>query len=137
VNVIIDTGPIVSFLNKNDMHHQFVVSEMAELKPPFYTCEAVITECFFLLQRIPSGADTLIKLLNSGKIISTFSYQDHKADVHKLINKYSDIPMSFADACIVRIAEATKRANIFTLDNDFTIYRISGGNKLSLISPHN
>jgi len=118
------------------MHHQFVVSEMGELKSPFYTCEAVITECFFLLQRIPNGTDTLIKLLNSGKIISSFSYQDHKADVHNLINKYSDKPMSFADACMVRIAEATKRANIFTLDIDFTIYRTSGGKKLSLISPH-
>jgi uncharacterized protein len=43
--------------------------------------------------------------------------------------------MSFADACLVRMAEATESSRIFTLDSDYSIYRISKGKLFSLISP--
>jgi len=45
-----------------------------------------------------------------------------------LIRKYSDMPMDFADASIVLLAEDTGMRRILTIDSDFAVYRIKGKN---------
>ena len=52
-----------------------------------------------------------------------------------LHQKYSDRPMSFADACVVRMAEIHDRHAVFTLDSDFSVYRKYGKSPLTLIHP--
>ncbi|TVP98742.1 MAG: PIN domain-containing protein [Balneolaceae bacterium] len=135
MKILIDTGPIVAFLNKNDQFHSYVEQQMAAFPAPFYTCEAVITESFFLMSRIRDGANKLIELLTAQHIRIQSIYPEHQNAVHRRIQNYSNIPMSFADACLVQMAEDSDNSSIFTLDSDFLIYRTSGGNPLSLISP--
>lgn len=135
MSILIDTGPIIDFLDGNDAYHHFVEEEMKALNSPLYTCEAVITESFFLLQRIPQGVARLIELIESDKIRISFDYSAHLKRVHWFIKKYTNVPMSFADACLVHMAEATESSRIFTLDSDFAIYRTSKGKPYSLISP--
>lgn len=135
MSIFIDTGPIIAFLDRNDAHHDFVEEEMKVMNSPLYTCEAVITESFFLLQRIPKGIASLIELIESDKIKISFDYSAHFKRVHWFIKKYTNVPMSFADACLVRMAETAESSRIFTLDSDFSIYRTSRGKPFSLISP--
>jgi predicted nucleic acid-binding protein len=135
MNIIIDTGAIVALLDENDQYHSFVDHKMRELSPPFYSCEAVITESFFLLQRIPQGVKKLISLLETDKITIHLSYNKYSSNIHEIITKYANLPASFADACLVQIYEITRKAHIFTLDADFNIYRTPGGEPLSLITP--
>jgi len=135
MKILIDAGPIVAFLNKNDQHHPFVEKQMRNYPPPFYTCEAVVTESFFLMSRIPRGEDKLIELLETSHIQLETSYSNHSKQIHELIKKYSNIPMSFADACLVQMAENTDNKSVFTIDRDFQIYRLPNGNPISLISP--
>lgn len=61
--------------------------------------------------------------METGKIKIPSGYRNHVKNIHRLIKQYTYIPMSFADACLVHMAETTRRANIFTLDRDFTVYR--------------
>jgi predicted nucleic acid-binding protein len=64
-----------------------------------------------------------------------FSLQTEIEAVEKLIKKYADVPMDFADACLVRMSELTGNATVFTLDSDFHIYRKNGKKKIDLIIP--
>lgn len=50
--VLLDTGPLVAFLNKRDQYHSWTVSELASMAPTLLTCEAVLSESCFLLQRL-------------------------------------------------------------------------------------
>jgi predicted nucleic acid-binding protein len=135
MSILIDTGPIVAFLNKNDQHHAFVEQQMRKHSPPFFTCEAVLTESFFLMSRIPNGVEKLIELLETQHIRMKAVYNDHQSSVHHLIQTYSNVPMSLADACLVQMAESMDSGTVFTIDSDFQIYRLSNGNPISLISP--
>ena len=135
MSVVLDTGPLVALLNRKDTHYAWVVEQSGKLKPPFYSCEAVIAEAHFLLTRHPAGGGRLNQLVRSGKIDLSFSYAEHIDDVHRLMEKYADVPMSFADACVVRIAEVRRRSRVLTIDSDFKRYRKHRDRPLDLIAP--
>lgn len=131
---IVDTGPLVALLNRRDAYHLWSVKEAAKLKPPFFTCEAVMTEAHFLLQHVPLGTDQLHELVASGRLDLSFSYAAHHARIRELMGQYKDIPMSFADACLVCLNEQQK-GQVFTLDGDFRIYRKHRLGVLDLVIP--
>ncbi len=104
------------------------------LAPPFYACEAVLAEPHFLLGGINQGNRRLIDLLDSGKITCTSVAADHLDRAGELMLTYAKVPMSFADACLVCLAEQQDGA-VFTLDKDFRIYRKNQKDKLELLIP--
>ena len=108
---------------------------MAELPAPFITCEPVLTEAFFLLSRLPNGARYFFDLLGSGLLTVDFAVLNERESLQKLIQKYSDLPMSLADACIVRLAELHGNATVFTLDSHFRVYRKNGRQQIPLLMP--
>ena len=135
MKVILDSGPLVALLYRRDVHHRWTVQQIAELPRPFYTCEAVITESQHLLRNIPNGKQSFIALIDRSGMDLSFSYSIHRHRVDELILTYSDVPMSFADACLVCLAEQFKDAAIFTLDSDFRIYRKHRTQALQVIIP--
>ena len=135
MRAIIDTGPLVALLNRRDEHYAWMIEQSRSLKPPFYSCEAVIAEAHHLLARYPTGNRCLNQLVGSGKIDLSFSYADHADEVHRLMERYENVPMSFADACLVRLAEIHRRSQVLTIDSDFSIYRKHRNRSLELISP--
>jgi predicted nucleic acid-binding protein len=52
-----------------------------------------------------------------------------------LMRKYGDVPMSLADACLVRLAEIIPHSIVLTLDRDFTVYRKHGRQVIPLLIP--
>ena len=135
--VLVDSGPIVALLDRRDLHHQWVQRELANLHEPFVTCEAVLSEVFFLVSRIRHGNSTLIALLRDGLISTTadFSYEKESAEILRHLERYSNVPMSFADACLVRMCEIDNDAIVFTTDRDFLTYRRNRRQPIPLISP--
>jgi uncharacterized protein len=133
--VIIDTGPLVAFLVKEEKHHQWVAEQFEALPAPFLTCEAVLTETFFLLRKLPRGTASFFNLLDSGLLEVDFSILAERAALEKLVERYSNVPLSLADACLVRIAKLQPRTAVFTLDQDFHIYRKEGRQCIPLITP--
>lgn len=124
--VLLDTGPLVALLSAQEKHHGWVKEQLATLEPPLVTCEAVLSEACFLLGRTQRGPEPVIELLRRGALAVEFWLADEAEAVEKLLARYRTVPISLADACLVRMAETTPGATVLTFDRDFTIYRIHG-----------
>ncbi len=120
--VIVDTDAIVAVLSEEDSLHKVASAKFDELPKPFYTCEAVLSEACFLVKSSKRRREVL-KLFDQGVIKMAFSFNDEIARVAALMEKYSDVPMSFADACLVRMSEILTDSVVFSFDSDFRIYR--------------
>lgn len=132
---LIDAGPLYAYINRRDYYHDWAVEQVARLDTPFYTCEAVLSEVHFLLASTSDGSRRLIELLGRGVMDLSFSYADHFDRVNELMRAYENVPMSFADACLVRMAEVHPDGHIFTTDGDFHIYRKHGDASLAVLTP--
>ena len=133
--VILDTGPLVAYLDKREEHHAWAVGEFGKLSGAVVTCEAVITEACFLLAAQTRALDKIADYLRRGVIECRFDLQTHHSRVFALMRKYAGTPMSLADACLVCMAEDRPHSRVFTLDSDFEIYRLRGNKPLPLIAP--
>ena len=133
--VILDTGPLVAFINGRDRYHQWSVSQWAQIEPPLMTCEAVLSESCFLLRDTGKGALTVLELLKRGVLNLPFRIDDSFDQIKWLLQKYSDIPMALADACLVRMSELYINSQVLTLDNDFKIYRKNKRQVIPLLTP--
>jgi len=120
-NVLVDAGFLVALLNKRDTHRPWAVTQAQELPPPWRTCEAVLSEAYHLLGE--RGTPSLGAMLRRRVLIMTFALAEHVEAVTKLLEKYRNVPMSLADACLVRITETIADPLILTTDSDFQIYR--------------
>ncbi len=135
LRVIVDTGPLVAYLNKKDTYHDWTVTQLASLNPPLLTCESVISEACFLLRHYKNGSDNILKLLDRQLLSLPFKLENEIIPIKGLLNKYNNIPMSLADACLVRMSEQITGSVIFTLDGDFKIYRKNKRNIIPTIMP--
>ena len=101
---------------------------------PVVTCEAVLTETGFLLRKWPEALDLLLEHVERGRI-QVESLVDDAASIRKLLKKYRSTPMSYADACLVRLSEKLPKATVLTLDADFDVYRRLGRQVIPLLAP--
>ena len=92
-----------------------------------------MTEVFFLLG--PPSVATLSALLQRGELQVSFSFADHRNPVLALMHKYADVPMSFADACLVRMTEVSADPLLLTTDSGFRIYRRHGRQVVPCVLP--
>ncbi len=130
--VLIDTGPLVAAINAREGSHPWVNGQLQQIKQPMLTCEAVITEACFLLG---TKQGLLFNLMDAGVLEIEFSLKHDAKSICKLMDKYADVPMSLADACLVRMSEIHDGSRVFTLDGDFKIYRRNGRQTIPLITP--
>ncbi|MEW6666672.1 MAG: PIN domain-containing protein [Thermodesulfobacteriota bacterium] len=133
--VILDTGPLVAFLNRQDTYHNWSVAQWSEILPPMLTCEAVLSEACFLLRWQDKGREHIFELLRRKTIHIPFRMNENIAPLGDLMKKYDSIPMSLADACLVRMAELFDESSILTLDDDFTVYRKNKRQAIPLLAP--
>jgi predicted nucleic acid-binding protein len=133
--VIVDTGPLVAFLNRRDAWHAWAREQFEELDAPFETCEAVVAETAFLLRNHDGGSAALMALLTRRLVVCSFRLETSAQRVADLMGRYWNVPMSVADACLVRMSEEQPAAKLLTLDSDFRVYRKLGRQVIPLISP--
>ena len=135
--VIVDTGPIVALLDADEAHHEWARTQFAALGAPLLTCEAVLSEASFLLQRAGADQSLPVTLVGRGvlRVEHPIASEADALAVRGLIRRYRSVPMSFADACLVRLLEGTDNASIMTLDSDFRIYRQAGRRVIPLLMP--
>jgi predicted nucleic acid-binding protein len=133
--ILLDTGPLVTFLAAGTKHHDWVCEQWKRLRPPLLTCEPVLTEAAFLLKRDGREADPLFVLLERGVLQVSIDLSAQLTDVRVLMHRYRDRPMSLADACLVRMAELNPGGVIFTFDTDFRIYRRHGNKVIPVLIP--
>lgn len=132
-NVLVDAGFVVALLGSRDIYHEWAVTQASELPPPWSTCEAALSEAFHLLG--DRGIPSLGALLRRRALLVTFEFAENMEPIVKLIEKYSDIPMSLADACLVRMTETLANSIVLTTDRDFRIYRRHSRQVVPCVTP--
>ena len=135
VRTLIDTGPLVAALVESDAHYRWALEKFDELQPPFYTCEAVISEAQFLVEGFGGNSLTVLDFIIRGAIEIDFVLKEEVEPVRELQRKYRDLPMSLADACLVRMSELHSQSRVFTTDSDFRIYRRNRRQLIPLLAP--
>lgn len=133
--VLVDTGPLVSLLNRADRYHDWAKAQVEALSPPLVTCEAVLAETCYLLRGLPRAIRELLEWLEQGHVAIRFRLDHEAVAVSRLIDRYANVPMSLADACLVRMTEQYGSARVLTLDSDFRIYRKHGRQVVPTIMP--
>lgn len=134
-SVVVDTGPLVALLDRREKRHAWSVQHLEILPLPWITCEAVLTEAWHLLRSRPDIQDRLLECVVDGVLKVSFSLPQEVNSVRALREKFRDVPMSLADACLVRLAEIFPKSSVLTLDSDFHIYRKNGVEAIPLIFP--
>lgn len=132
---LVDTGPLVALLCADDSHHAWAVEQSKHAPSTVVTCDAVISESLFLLNRAGHRSDDFFELQDSGWLRSDFHCQAEYRTVRDLMRRYRDRPMSFADACLVRMAELTPDSSVWTLDQDFQVYKKNRRQSISVVGP--
>ncbi|MHC4470166.1 MAG: type II toxin-antitoxin system VapC family toxin [Planctomycetota bacterium] len=133
--ILLDTGPLVAFLNRRDTFHDWVSEFLTTVSPPLLTCEAVVTEACFILRRLEGGPRAALDLVARGIVRPTFRLEQEIEAVSSLVKRYADVPMSLADACLVRMTELERASKVLTLDRDFRIYRRNRRRVIPVIMP--
>ncbi len=135
-SVILDTSALIAFVRKQDRYHPWAVKAWQNIIPSMLTCESVISEVCFLLRNETIGLEAVFDMLKSNVINVPFSFNEEVTNVHSLMSRYNSVPMSFADACLVRMSELVVGSSIITLDSDFRIYRQHRDREIPVIMPN-
>lgn len=133
--VLLDTGPLVAFLNARDRYHVWSTRVFGGIPGPVFSCEAVLSEACFLLRRLKGGPEAVMKLVERGLVRIPFRIESEAGSVRRLLARYASVPMSLADACLVRMSEQSPESVVLTLDRDFRIYRRQGRNVVPTVMP--
>ena len=132
---LIDTGPLYALLDRRDQNHRWACSILPTLRPPVLTCDAVLSKTFFLLEEDLGPSRQLQAYLEKGVIVSSFASQPFIPQILDLMERYRNVPMAFADACLVCMIEQGQGNAIFTTDKDFRIYRQHKRRLIPLMAP--
>lgn len=132
--VILDTGPIVASFCRRDEHHLWARRVFAQVASGSLICEAVLTEACYLVAKEGVARAKVIEFLSHGRL-TPVSLSNELPAIRKLLDRYADAPMDFADACVVRLAELNSGLQVCTVDSQFRFFRQNGDQQISLIAP--
>ena len=136
IRAIVDAGPLVTFCDRRDSRHDWVVEVFQKIVGPLLTCEAVMAEALYLTRHRADMQDSLLAMVGEGLLSLPFALEREVENIRSLRRQYQNIPISLADACLVRLAEEFDGHHVCTFDTDFVIYRKRGKTPISLISPN-
>ena len=132
--ILVDTGPIVSLIKKNDRHHRSCVETAKGLQFGLVTCWAVVTEAAWLLRDHPGYIRRLYHQFEDGTFRLSPIDRSAFAWIQQFSSQYSNVSPQIADACLAYLAERDGYKTVFTLDRrDFGIFRLKGNRSLTII----
>lgn len=133
--ILLDTGPLIASLSKRDSLYLWAEEQIKRLPLPLLTCEAVITEACFLAYRTLGSGDSVLEFIQTGAVKLDFNLAAEVDPVKTLMSRYANVPMSLADACLVRMSELYQDSLVLTTDSDFTIYRRHKNQPIQTLMP--
>ena len=123
-DVLVDASALVALLDRDDAKHEQCVAALKRIREPLATVWPALTEAMHLLADTPHGPETLCDMV-ADAVVKLLPVDDTEMGrVKELMQKYRDLPMDFADAVLVRVAERDQLTQILTFDRDFEIYRL-------------
>ncbi len=131
--ILIDSGPLIALFDADDKHHKKAVNFVRENKLPLVTTLASITETLHLLDFNRNAQIDFLDWISKGAVEIHNLEAPSFNRLRDLTIKYKDLPMDFADACLVYLAEELNITSIATIDRDFSVYRIKNKKKFELV----
>ncbi len=132
--IAVDAGPIVALFDRSDNKHEICHDVLKSIRLPLVTTIPVLTEAFYLLNFSYHIQDDLWEFIVQDKLKIYNLNSSLLKRCRELMKKYHDLPMDFADASLVAVAEAENISKIFTLDHkDFKVYRTKNGRLFRLL----
>lgn len=135
--VLLDSSVIAAFFDRRERYHEKCAEAVAALRRPLVTCEAVLSESCYLLAAIPGAPEYVLQNVAQGVFEVPFQIEPGAARVLAILQKYRDTPASFADACLIHMADELNTGDILTLDSDFRHYRWRRNRSFRLLIPLN
>ncbi len=131
--VLIDTGPLVALLKRDDDRHGEIVRTFKGIRDPFVSVWPVIVEAMHLLSAWPVQK-ALWDILETGLVQLLPLGEADVPSMKSLMEKYRDLPMDVADAALVHVADREGLRRVLTLDRrDFSVYRLSRKGRFTLL----
>ncbi len=124
--ILIDSGPLIALFDRNDKYHTASIKFIKNNTSVLVTTLASVTETLHSLDFNRNAQIDFLGWVNAGAVILEPITSDDLQSIKQLIIKYSDLPMDFADACLVFLAEKLNITTIATIDRDFDVYRLKG-----------
>jgi hypothetical protein len=125
--MLFDTGVFVALLDKSEKNHERCIAFLKDFKGKLFTTEPVLTETLYLLGLSIKAQRLCIDFILKGGATLIPQSMESLSRASALMEKYEDVPMDFADATLVSLAEEMDVVEIFTLDRrGFGTYRIRG-----------
>ena len=124
--ILIDSGPLIALFDSSDKYHQKTIEFIQSNHAILITTIASITETLHLLDFNRNAQLDFIEWVSRGGVEIVNVLNSDFQRIKKLTKKYQDLPMDFADSCLVLLAEKTGINEVATIDRDFSIYRIKG-----------
>ena len=129
---IADTGFLVAFANRDDMHHDWAVGLAGRVTEPLLTCEPVLAETAFHLQSV----EITLAMVAEGLVTIAFECNEHLSHLRALAQRFADRQPDLADLCLIRMSELYPRHAVLTVDRaDFRVYRRNKRETIPLICP--
>jgi len=123
--ILVDTGPLVALLRRNDDHHEEIVAALKTIRDPLVTVWPVIVEAMYLLSYSWQAQKALWEILETGVVRLLDFDEGDVPEMKSLMEKYRDLPMDMADAALVHVAAREGLRRVLTLDKrDFSVYRL-------------
>lgn len=133
--ILLDTGPFVAYSYRRDENHQWAREQIDRFQPPLLICEPVLTETCFLLHRLIGSSDPVLEFVQPGAAKLAFNLANEFDVVRSLMARYANVPMSLADACLVRMSELYQDSLVLTTDSDFAVYRRNRNQPIPTLMP--
>ena len=132
--VLVDTGPLVALLNRNDDHHEEIVAALRGIRDPLLTVWPVMVEAMYLLSYSWEAQKALWEILETGVVQLLDLDETDVPEMKRLMEKYRDLPMDMADASLVHVAAREDIRRVLTLDTrDFSVYRLPRKGSFTLL----
>jgi predicted nucleic acid-binding protein len=133
-SVVFDTGPLVAWFCPRDEYHGWALQTFSQLPLGGIICEAVLAEACHLAAKDGVPRNKVVEFVERGEL-SVASVGSELAVIRQLLEHYSDTPMDFADACVVRLAELHPNSLVCTLDKHFQVFRKNKKDVVPVLAP--
>ena len=132
--LLLDTGAFVALVDRSETKHVDCVAILERWTGPILTTEAVLTEALYLVGPAWLPQKTCLEFFLRGAFLLVPSSKESLQRATALMEKYHDLPMDYADATLVALAEESETEHVFTLDRKgFSTYRLRGRKAFRLV----
>jgi predicted nucleic acid-binding protein len=118
VALVLDTGPLVAFLDRRDANHEACDRLIISIREPLVVPSPVLVEVDYWIGR-RLGNDTRLQLLldirDSNFLVENLLTDDYER-VSEIVERYADADIGFVDAAVLAVVERLGEPKLATLD---------------------